>query len=443
MLELDFSNMMDKVIGSSGITSRQIDLMKAKISRIDRKIKSKRQSELSFVELLEQDTSEIKKNAVSVRNSFDNFIILGIGGSALGPKAIIEALSPFHNIDKKPRIFICDNVDPRTLDRIFSLIDLNKTAVNVITKSGSTAETITSLMIFWEKMDKASVDKALRFIATTDPNKGNLRKIADENGLKSLSIPSGVGGRFSVLSPVGLLPAEVMGADSDEILRGARDIHNKCSEEEIFKNPAYLFGMLLYLMDKKKKRKINVIVPYADGLKPLGEWFCQIWAESLGKRGIGLTPYPSLGATDQHSQLQLWMEGPEDKVIIFIRVEDYAVDIQIPNVFNEIEGMSYLSGHTMSELIKAEQESTEIALSKIKRPSMTINIPKIDAYHMGQLFHFFQMATAFTGFLYGVNPFNQPGVEKGKDFTYGMMGRKGYESKKREVKNAKDIRYVV
>lgn len=443
MLELDFSNMMDKVIGSSGVTSRQIDLMKAKISRIDRKIKSKRQSELSFVELLEQDTSEIKKIAVSVRNSFDNFIILGIGGSALGPKAIIEALSPLHNIDRKPRIFICDNVDPRTLDRIFSLIDLNKTAVNVITKSGSTAETITSLMIFWENMDKASVDKALRFIATTDPYKGNLRKIADENGLKSLSIPSGVGGRFSVLSPVGLLPAEVMGADSDEILRGARDIHKKCSEEEIFKNPAYLFGMLLYLMDKKKKRKINVIVPYADGLKPLGEWFCQIWAESLGKRGIGLTPYPSLGATDQHSQLQLWMEGPEDKVIIFIRVEDYAVDIQIPNVFNEIEGMSYLSGHTMSELIKAEQESTEIALSKIKRPSMTINIPKIDAYHMGQLFHFFQMATVFTGFLYGVNPFNQPGVEKGKDFTYGMMGRKGYESKKREVKNAKDIRYVV
>jgi glucose-6-phosphate isomerase len=443
MLELDFSNMMDKVIGSSGITGRQIDFMKAKISRIDRKIKSKRQSELSFVELLEQDTSEIKKIAVSVRNSFDNFIILGIGGSALGPKAIIEAMSPLHNIDRKPRIFICDNVDPRTLDRIFSVIDLNRTAVNVITKSGSTAETIASLMIFWEKMDKASVDKALRFIATTDPQKGNLRKIADENGLKSLSIPSGVGGRFSVLSPVGLLPAEVIGADSDEILRGARDIHKKCSEEEIFKNPAYLFGMLLYLMDKKKKRKINVIVPYADGLKSLGEWFCQIWAESLGKRGIGLTPYPSLGATDQHSQLQLWMEGPEDKVIIFIRVEDYAVDIQIPNVFNEIEGMSYLSGHTMSELIKAEQESTEIALSKIKRPSMTINIPKIDAYHMGQLFHFFQMATAFTGFLYGVNPFNQPGVEKGKDFTYGMMGRKGYESKKREVKNAKDIRYVV
>lgn len=442
MLELDFSNMMDKVIGNSGITGRQIDLMKTKISRIDRKIKSKHQSELSFVELLDQDTAEIKNIAASVRNNYDDFVVLGIGGSALGPKAIMEALSPLHNLDRKPRIFVCDNVDPRTLDRIFSLIDLNRTAVNVITKSGSTAETIASFMIFWEKMNN-SVDKTMQFIATTDPQKGNLRKIADENGLRALSIPSGVGGRFSVLSPVGLLPAELTGIDSDEILRGARDIHKKCSEEEVFKNPAYLFGLLLYLMDRKKKRRINVIVPYADGLKSLGEWFCQLWAESLGKRGVGLTPYPSLGATDQHSQLQLWMEGHEDKVIIFIRVEDYSVDVQIPDVFNEIEGMSYLSGHTMSELIKAEQESTQLALSKIKRPNMAINIPKIDAYHMGQLFHFFEMATAFTGFLYGVNPFNQPGVEKGKDFTYGMMGRKGYESKKREVKNAKDIRYVV
>ncbi|KAF0146474.1 MAG: glucose-6-phosphate isomerase [Nitrospirae bacterium] len=438
MLELNFSNMMGEVIGQKGIAERQIEGIKTTVSNIDKRIKSKERPELAFIDLLEQDTSEIKKTASFIRDNFENFIILGIGGSALGPRAITEALSPFHNLDKKPRVFIYDNVDPGTLDRMLSLTDLKKTAVNVITKSGSTAETMSSFMVLWDRMNKAGSDALKSFIATTDPEKGNLRKIANEKGLKALSIPSGVGGRYSVLSPVGLLLAEVIGVSADEMLQGARDIHQRCSDAEVWKNPAYLFGVLLYIMEREEKRTMNVMVPYADGLKPLAEWFCQLWAESLGKLGTGLTPYPSLGTTDQHSQLQLWMEGPEDKVVIFIKVDDYGVDIKIPKVFQDMDGLNYLGGHTMSELIKAEQESTELALAKIKRPNMAIGIPKIDAYHMGQLFHFFEMATAFTGFLYGINPFNQPGVEEGKNFTYGMMGKKGFEAKKEEVEKARE-----
>ncbi len=438
MLELNFSNMMGEVIGESGIAERQIEGIRTTVSNIDKRIKSKERPELAFIDLLEQDTSGIKKIASAVRSDCENFIILGIGGPALGPRAIIEALSPFHNLDKKPKVFIYDNVDPRTLNRILSLTDLKKTAVNVITKSGSTAETIASFMILWDKMNKASGNAAERFIATTDPEKGNLRKIADEKGLKTLTIPPGVVGRYSVLSPVGLLAAEVIGINSDDMLQGARDIHKKCSDPDIWKNPAYLFGVMLYFMEREEKRSINVMVPYADGLKPVAEWFCQLWAESLGKLGMGLTPYPSLGTTDQHSQLQLWMDGPQDKVIIFIKVDDYSVDAEIPKVFQDMDGLNYLGGHTLSELIKAEQESTELALAKIKRPNMTIGIPKIDAYHMGQLFHFFEVATAFSGFLYGVNAFNQPGVEEGKNFTYGMMGKKGFEAKKEEVEKARE-----
>ena len=437
MLELNFSNMMGEVIGEKGIAEKQIEGIKAAVYDIDKRIKAKERPELAFIGLLEQDTSEIKKIASDVRKKFENFLILGIGGSALGPRAILEALSPFHNLDKKPRVFVYDNADPRTLQRILSLADLKKTAVNVITKSGSTAETMASFMILWDKMNSAVSDSSKNFIATTDPEKGSLRKIADEKGFRTLSIPQGVVGRYSVLSPVGLLLAEVIGIDSGEMLKGARDIHSRCSDAEIWKNPAYLFGTLLYLMEREEKRNINVLIPYADGLKPTAEWFCQLWAESLGKSGSGLTPYPSLGTTDQHSQLQLWMEGPEDKVVIFIKIDDYGVDFEIPKVFKNVEGTSYLGGHMLSELIKAGQESTGLALSKIKRPNMTISIPKIDAYHMGQLFHFFEMATAFTGFLYGVNPFNQPGVEEGKNFTYGMMGKKGYEAKKEEVEKAK------
>jgi len=438
MLELNFSNMMQEVIGEKGIAEKQIEGIKTAVYEIDKRIKAKEIPELAFIGLLEQDTSEIKKVASEVRKKFENFLILGIGGSALGPRAILEALSPLHNLDKKPKVFVYDNVDPRTLDRILSLADLKKTAVNVITKSGSTAETIASFMILWDKMNSAVSDSSKNFIATTDPEKGSLKKIAGEKGFRTLSIPQGVVGRYSVLSPVGLLCAGVAGVDADEMLKGARDVHKKCSDAEVWKNPAYLFGTLLYLMEREGKRNINVLIPYADGLKPLAEWFSQLWAESLGKSGSGLTPYPSLGTTDQHSQLQLWMEGPEDKVVVFIKVDDYGVDFEIPKVFKDVEGTSYLGGHTLSELIKAEQESTGLALSKIKRPNMTINIPKIDAYHMGQLFHFFEMATAFTGFLYGVNPFNQPGVEEGKNFTYGMMGKKGFEAKKEEVEKARE-----
>src|SRR5574340_355915 len=436
MLELNFSNMMQEVIGEKGISEKQIEGIKTTVHDIDKRIKAKEFPELAFIDLLEQDTAEIKKIASDVRGKSENFLILGIGGSALGPRAILEALSPFHNLDKKPKVFVYDNVDPRTLHRILSLADLKKTAVNVITKSGSTAETIASFMILWDKMNNAVSDPTKNFIAITDPEKGSVRKIANEKGFRTLSIPQGVVGRYSVLSPVGLLLAEVIGIDSGEMLKGARDIHSKCADAEIWKNPAYLFGTLLYLMEREEKRNINVLIPYADGLKPTAEWFCQLWAESLGKSGLGLTPYPSLGTTDQHSQLQLWMEGPEDKVVVFIKVNDYGVDFEIPRVFKDEEGTNYLGGHTLSELIKAEQGSTELALSKIKRPNMTISIPKIDAYHMGQLFHFFEVVTAFSGFLYGVNPFNQPGVEEGKNFTYGMMGKKGYEAKRKEAEKA-------
>src|SRR4030042_1302952 len=377
--------MMEGVIGVNGLSGGIIENFRDRIKNAHKQIRDRARPELAFIDLLSQDTSEIKDTARYIRKTSENFLILGIGGSALGPRAILEALSPFHNLKKKPRVFIYDNVDPRTLKHIISLVDLKTTSVNVISKSGSTAETAASFLILWNKMKKALGREASnRFIVTTDPEKGNLRKIVNEEGLRSLIIPQGVGGRYSVLSPVGLLLAEVIGIDSDEMLKGALDIKKRCSESELWQNPAYLFGALLYLMDKEKHRTINVMVPYADSLKPFSEWFCQLWAESLGKENKGLTPYPSLGTTDQHSQLQLWTEGPQDKVIIFIRINEYGVDIKIPKVFKEIEGLSYLSDHPLSALIKAEEEATELALAKAGRPNMTITIPEIDAYHLGQ-----------------------------------------------------------
>jgi glucose-6-phosphate isomerase len=431
MIELNFSNMMSEVIGEKGLGEKQIDSVKDKALKAHEEIVSRKWPGLAFMDLPDEDTHDVKEAAKGIRENAEDFLILGIGGSALGPETILEALSPMHNLRRIPRVFIYDNVDPVTLTDILEVVDLEKTALNVITKSGSTAETMASFMIMYERMKGTTGS----IFATTDPEKGYLRELAMETGMKTLPIPPDVGGRYSVLCPVGLLLAEVIGVSSDELLRGAKDMTERCSGADIWENPAYLYGLLLYIMDTERERGINVLLPYSDRLKPLSEWYCQLWAESLGKQGMGSTPYPSLGTTDQHSQLQLWMEGPEDKVITFIRVDDHGADIEIPPVFDD-KGFGYLGGHTLSELMDAEEESTELCLARAGRPNMTVHVPSVDAYHMGQLFCF--LATVFAGFLYGINPFDQPSVEEGKNFTYGMMGRKGYEEKKEEVKKARE-----
>ncbi len=432
MLGLNYTNVLSDIIGEKGIEKSRIDAVREKAAKAHAEIAGRSRPELAFMDLISQDLAEIKELAARIRTDATDFVHLGIGGSALGPKTIIEALSPMHNILRTPRIFIFDNVDPMTLSNILSAVDLKTTFVNTVTKSGSTAETMASFMVLYDRMR----DHADRIVCTTDPEKGYLRKLVKELKMRSLPVPSGVGGRYSVLCPVGLLPAEVAGISSDEMLRGARDMHSRCSEPDVMKNPAYLFATILYLMDVEERRNINVMIPYSDRLKPLSEWFCQLWAESLGKLGMGTTPYPSVGTTDQHSQLQLWMEGPEDKVIVFIKVEDHGADVTIPKVF-EKSGLGYLCGRSFAELMNAEEESTELCLAKNGRPNMTITVPRIDAYHLGQLFYFFEIATAYAGFLYGVNPFNQPSVEEGKNFTYGMMGREGYEAKREEVESAR------
>ncbi|KJR40592.1 Phosphoglucose isomerase (PGI) [Candidatus Magnetoovum chiemensis] len=439
MLELYFANMIEDVIGKKGLSFRQIESVREKVSSAHKQIQERKWEELSFLDLCKQDTSDIKELAKYIKDTSEYFILLGIGGSATGPRAIIEALKPYQNYINSPKIFICDNVDPRTLNSILSVVDITKTTVNVVTKSGTTAETIASFMVLWNYMERTvGKDIADKFIVSTNPDRGLMNKIIKERSLKSLPIPNAVVGRYSVLSSAGLLISEVAGIDSCEVLKGAKDmLYLKCSKEELWENPAYLFAAMLYLMSIDEKRNINVMMPYADGLKAIAEWFCQLWAESLGKLGFGLTPYPSVGTTDQHSQLQLWMDGPEDKVVIFIHIDDYTIDIKIPDAFKDYEGCAYLAGHTLSEVIKAAENATELSLSDASKPNMTIKIPTIDAYHIGQLFQFFEISTVVIGFLFGVNPFNQPWIEAGKNNIYGMLGKPGFQKERDDIKRMK------
>lgn len=432
MITLDFTNMMSEAIGSNGLDTNDISSLKERLNVIHADIAQRRLPELYFLDLPDQDTGEINAIADNIRSNSNYFLLLGIGGSALGPRALLEALKPFYNLRNSPKIFIYDNVDPSTLTSILSIIDLKKTTVNVVTKSGSTVETMTSFLILKNALKKVHRNEFSKWIVvTTDPEKGMLREIAEKEGFKTLPVHPNVVGRFSVLSPVGLLTTSITGINIKGILKGAKDMFMKCTEEDMWKNPAYIYGALMYLMEQKKKKNIAVLVPYSDRLKAFSEWYCQLWAESLGKNNLGQTPYPSTGVTDQHSQLQLWMEGPRDKVITFINIENYGADISIHD--EDIKALSYLKNHTLGELIKAEQEATELALVKTGMPSMRLDVPKIDSYYMGQLFLFFELVTAVTGMLHGINPFNQPGVEEGKNLTYGIMGREGYEDKRQKV----------
>jgi len=433
-MEINYSFMMEEFLKEKGIKPEDIREFEPEAAKAHKMIQERGFSELAFLDLPFQDTREIEDTGRWIREKAEYFLILGIGGSALGPRVLLDTFKKTH----RPNVFIYDNVDPGTLDRILRHIKLKDTVINVITKSGTTGETVASFMILWDSLKKEGLRPEEHIVITTDPEKGPMRRIAKEYALRSLSIPSGVVGRYSVLSPVGLLLASVLGVKPQELLEGARQVHKRCTVAELKENPAYMFGSLLHLMDKKFSRRINILMPYSDALKSFSEWFCQLWAESLGKNGKGLMPYPSVGAVDQHSQLQLWIEGPDDKVVIFIRIEDYGVDYKIPEIFPDIKEFAFLGGHTLSKLIQAEQEATALSLMKAGRPNITISINTISPTTIGELFHFFEIATAFTGILYGINPFNQPAVEEGKLYTRAMMGSPDLEDRLREVMSVRE-----
>ena len=290
-------------------------------------------------------------------------------------------------------------------------------------------------MIIKDKMKKECDDNYREsIVVTTDRNVGILRQLASQEGYKAFEVPDDVGGRFSVFSSVGLLPFAILGIDLRELLRGVRDADNEAQNRNIYENIAAQNALIHYLMDIKKGKKQTVIMPYSTRLKYFPDWFCQLWAESLGKKydnngnevNVGLTPIKAIGATDQHSLLQLFNEGPNDKVINFLRVEEFDTVANIPDIF-QYTGLAYLSGKSLNELINAEADSTMVSLTDYQKPNITISIPKINEYYLGKLFYMFMIQTAITGALYNIDTFNQPGVEQVKNYTYALMGRIGYE----------------
>jgi len=383
--------------------------------------------------------------SAEVEGRYDDVVILGIGGSALGPIALRTALRPYSwnaiasaQRSGFPRLHVLDNVDPETIGALLDRLDLARTLFVVTSKSGGTAETMAQFLIVRERLAKAAGGwTGQNTVFVTDPEKGALRPVARKEDIDALEIPANVGGRFSVLSPVGLLPAALIGIDVAAMLAGAEDMRVRCETNVLAKNPAGCFAMLQWMADRKLKKNIHVLMPYSDSLRDLADWFVQLWAESLGKiqpdgTSVGPTPLAALGATDQHSQVQLFMEGPKDKTVTFIAVRNRAVDLSIPAAYPEVPELSYLGGHSLAELIGVEQRATAGALAARGRPNMTIEIDRVDPWHVGGLIMLFQIATAYAGHLYGIDAFNQPGVELGKQFAYAQLGRADAEGARRE-----------
>ena len=457
-LRLDFSHMMSDFVGPDrGITRQEIDGLIPRTSAIAADIEAKREAgDLGFYQL--PYDMEAAAAATDMAGRFqgkcDDLVVLGIGGSALGGTALFRALChPLHNLlskserGGKPRVFILDNVDPATVGSLLDFVDLEKTVFNVITKSGSTAETLSQFLIIRQLLtDKIGRESVKEHLVVTTGAGGQLRQLAEQEGYPLLSIPETVGGRFSVLSPVGLFPAALFGVDIAELLAGARYMDDRCRTDQLWQNPAYLAGALHYLADVKKGLSIAIMMPYSDALIQVGYWFRQLWAESLGKAinnsgetvNVGPTPVVASGVTDQHSQLQLYSEGPFNKLITFLLVENPDQSLTIPRHLEPREGISYLGGHDLEELMQIEAQSTQLALTKAGRSNMSLILPQTNAFTIGQLFFLLEVQTVFAGGLYGINPMDQPGVEASKQYIYGMLGRSGFEDKAREAKKWRD-----
>jgi len=421
----------------------EINRISAKVEEADVCLREKGRDDADgygWINLPYQDLTKIIETA-SWLARFDTIVQIGIGGSALGNRMLINALlPPFYNeletsLRHGPRFYLLENSDPTTAAATLNRIDISKTAFVVVSKSGSTTETIAHFLWVWQKLkDSLGNEAREHLLVITDPKKGALRKFAKATGCRSLEIPESVGGRYSVLTSVGLVTAAAVGIDIERLLLGARQMDQRLAmRSQIWENPAWALAAL-NVLHARLGRNMAVMMPYGDGLSAFAEWFAQLWGESLGKNGLGTTPVRALGAIDQHSQLQLYMEGPDDKFITIIDVQSRPF-FELPRkVEDDVLGeFEFLCGKTLGDLLSIEARSTVSALIKAEKPVVYLKMPEVSERYIGALIFFYEYVTALVGLLMDINPFDQPGVEQGKRYIYSLMGRPEYREYESEV----------
>lgn len=386
----------------------------------------------SFKEVLINAKPQLLEGARHIRECRGQYVHLGIGGSALGAITLAKALAPPCNSGTAAgaEVHIPDNVDPDLIGRLLARLDPARVFVNVVSKSGGTVETVATFAVLREFLQRAGVtgsELKRRIFVTTNPETGALLELARTEGFTVLPLPESVHGRFSIFAPTGLFTAAVAGIDIDALLEGARAADAFTAEAPFWQNPAQLLAALHFVGNTQKRLSTLILMPYSSPLRTVGDWYSQLVAESLGKNGQGMTPVKALGATDQHSQLQLYNDGPKDKLIVFFAARQHGEIIRIPSSIASVAEYAHLAGHSLNNLLAAERQATEVSLHLHGVPSCVFLLDRIDPFCVGALLTVLEKTVCILGELYNVNAFDQPGVEESKAYARAMLGSVGPE----------------
>lgn len=427
MITLDLTNLFKIKNEQHSITKQEIAAEKVHLIEYLERIHARQQG---FYRIIDdtQMVKDIEQYANAQQGKFDHIVVLGIGGSSLGAICLRDALGHLFDADrlerKQPRLHVMDNIDPNLILELEEVIEYAKTLFVVISKSGTTPEILSQFMYFKSRIEKEKLDVRTHMVFVTDPEQGFLRDIAGAEGITTFPVPPDVGGRFSVLTSVGLLPAALIGINIKKLLKGAQTMRDSFLTESYTKNLPFQLATIQYLLEQKGKH-INVMMPYSNKLYRVADWYRQLLGESIGKEKdnlgkivhTGITPVSALGATDQHSQSQLYNEGPNDKFIMFLAVDKLSKQVKIPALYKKDERTTFLNRVSFNQLLETEYRATADSYTENERPNITIRMDKIDEVALGELFLLFEGATAFLGEYYGINAFDQPGVERAKVLT--------------------------
>ncbi|WP_054742724.1 glucose-6-phosphate isomerase [Cellulosilyticum ruminicola] len=427
----------------TGVQAHEVEYLNAQIGLAHQMLHEKTGAGNDFlgwidlpVEYDKDEFERIKKAAEKIQNNSDVLIVIGIGGSYLGARACIDALShTFYNAlskeqRKTPEIYyVGNNISGTYLKDLLDVCEGKEVSVNVISKSGTTTEPAIAFRVFKEFMENKYGKEAAkeRIFATTDKAKGALLTLAKEEGYETFVIPDDVGGRFSVLTPVGLLPIAVAGISIDDLMKGAADAREEYANPNVEENECYKYAAVRNALLRKGKTT-EIIVNYEPCLQYFGEWWKQLYGESEGKDGKGLYPSSVNFSTDLHSLGQYIQDGQRMLFETVINVESPRKDVTLQEEATDLDGLNYLAGKTMDFVNKQAYQGTILAHVDGGVPNVVVNLPAIDAYNMGRMIYFFEKACGVSGYLLGVNPFNQPGVEEYKKNMFALLGKKGFEA---------------
>ncbi|MHB8535165.1 MAG: hypothetical protein ACYDBW_06955 [Sulfuricaulis sp.] len=437
LLHIDTARLYQKGVGAEGIAPSMLDALTPELKRIHRELANKStgglEAEFACLNLhtaMPAAFAQIESMAHAIRE-FEDVAVIGIGGSSLGAKAVHRALSAASPDTSTPALHFLENTDSYRLQSLMQRCPPAKFAVICISKSGGTIETVAQYLILREWLEKTlGRDGARRQQwIVTDPDHGWLRELAGRENIASLPVPPRVGGRYSVMTAVGLLPLAAAGIDIRALLAGAAANAARCVSDRPGDNPALEIAALFYLLDTGKNKRLSIVMPYADALQLFGDWYRQLWAESLGKRiegrpgkpTAGTLPVTALGSVDQHSQLQMYLESPLDKFFTFLAVDAWEHDLAVPVTEENRKAFPYFVGKRLSNIISAEFQATRQVITDTGHPNMTLRLPALNAHALGQLIDLYQRITVYTGLLYGINPLDQPAVEKGKKLAIQLL----------------------